>query len=93
MVDKLQQLNTSKPSVTHEPDGLKTAHLIGAGRGAEAAAVDVDELVVRPLVGGDGAHGGRGAGGGEEHKVLLLAGVALRRGHALGGGSGDAART
>lgn len=71
----------------------KTAHLIGAGSGAEAAALDVDGLVVRPLVGGDGVDGGGGAGGGDESEGLLAAGVALRRGDALGDGPGAAART
>lgn len=71
----------------------KKAHLIGAGNGAEAAALDVDDLVVRALVGGDGVDGGSGAGGGDENKLLLVAGIALRRGDTLRDRSGDAART
>lgn len=49
--------------------------------------------MVGSLVGRDGVDGGSGAGGGDENKVLLVARTALRRGDALGDGSGDAART
>lgn len=47
----------------------KSADLIGAGDVAEASSLDLDELVVRALVGGDGVDCGGGAGGGAEEKA------------------------
>lgn len=47
-----------------------TAHLISTDCVAEAAALNADDLVVGPLVGGDRVDSGGGAGGGAEGKAV-----------------------
>lgn len=49
---------------------VKSADLVGAGDLAEALTLDLDHLVVRALVGGDGVDGGGGAGGEAEGKLI-----------------------